>query len=189
MSCGGCLVSTMKAPRPEVEDEWYAVRHSGEIPEIALHSALHYLTEAEDGPRLTLSGKETRYLQRAAALRFREIVRRDMLRENLDQPIARGLRRSVINFERYENFLARFGLADRRFRHEAAITLVIFLVREWSARRRQGGRDLAISSGELLAFAGRLAIPPAPFAALLAACFAGTPDAGADKKISPGVLP
>jgi len=189
MSSGGYLVSTMKGPRPEVEDEWYAVRHSGEIPEIALHSALYYLCEAEDGPRLTLSPAETRHLQRAAALRFREIVLRDMLRENLDKPIFRGLARSVINFERYENFLARSGFTDRRFRHQAAITLMIFLVQEWTARRRQNGRDLAIGAGELLAFAGKLAIPPASFAVFLAAFFTEMPAVDANKKNSPGVLP
>lgn len=186
MSSGGCLALMMKAQRPEVEDEWYAVRHSGEIPEIALHSALHYLSEAEDGPRLQLSRQEIRHLQRAAVLRFREIVLRDMLRENLDTAIARGLGRSVINFKRYENFLTRRGLADRRFRHEAAITLVIFLVREWSARRH-GLRvhDLGLGTDELLAFVATLALPTASFHAFLV----GMPTADMDKKNSPGVLP
>ena len=180
----------MKGLRPEVEDEWYAVRHSGEIPEIALHSALYYLREAEDGPRLALSDAEIRHLQRAAALRFREIVRRDMRRENLDKPIFRGLSRSVINFQRYEDFLVRSGFIDRRFhrrfRHETAITLVIFLVREWSARRRGlGAHDLGVTARELCLFAEKLALPPAPFAACLAEILA----AGVDKKIFPGVLP
>ena len=186
MSSGGSLVLMMKAPRPEVEDEWYAVRHSGEIPEIALHSAIYYLTEDGDGPRLFLSPAETRHLQKAAALRFREIVLRDMLWETLDKPIARGLGRSVINFRRYENFLARSGLIDRRFRHLAAITLVIFFAREWSARRRGlGGHDLGLSAGDLSAFAETLMLPVAPFAAFLAETLA----MGADKKVSPGNLP
>ncbi|MDR0476673.1 MAG: hypothetical protein LBH14_01855 [Desulfobulbaceae bacterium] len=176
----------MKARRPEVEDEWYAVRHSGEIPEIALHSALHYLSEAEDGPRLTLGRQEIRHLQQAAALRFREIVLRDMLWENLGKPIARGLGRSVLNFRRYENFLARLGLTDRRFRHQAAITLVIFLVREWSARRHGAiAHDPGFVVEELLAFAETLAVPVAPFALCLAEMLALDPD----KKNLPGVLP
>ena len=186
MSSGGCLVSTMKILSPELEDEWYAVRHSGEIPEIALHSALHYLTVAENGPRLALSRQDIRQLQRAAALRFREIVLRDMLWENLGEPIARGLGRSAINFRRYENFLARLGLSDRRFRHQAAITLVIFLVREWSARRHGlEGHDLGLTEGELLAFAETLAIPVSSFTIFLAEMFA----LDADKKNSPGILP
>lgn len=186
MSCGGSLALMMTAQRPEVEDEWYVVRHSGEIPEIALHAALHYLSEAGDGPRLQLSRQEIRHLQRAAALRFREIVRRDMLRENLGKPIARGLGRSVINFKRYESFLARCGLTDRRFRHEVAITLVIFLVREWSARRRGlATHDLGLAAGELSVFAEKLALPAAPFAALVAETLA----VGADKKNCSGALP
>jgi len=176
----------MKTLRPEVEDEWYAVRHSGEIPEIALYSALHYLTEAEEGPGLTLSRQETRHLQQAAALRFREIVLRDMLWENIDKPIARGLGRSVINFERYKNFLARFGLTDRRLGHEAAISLVIFLVREWSARRRGFGvHDLGLPASGFAAFVATLALPAAPFAAFLAETLA----MAENKKNPPGVLP
>jgi hypothetical protein len=180
----------MKELRPEVEDEWYTVRHAGEIPEIALHSALHYLSEAEDGPRLVLAAAEIRHLQQAAARRFREIVLRDMLRENLDKPIFRGLSRSMINFGRYETFLVRSGFTDRRFhrrfRHEAAITLAIFLVREWTARRRGlGAHDLGVTAGELGLFAERLAMPSASFAAFFAEILA----AGTDEKKSPAVLP
>ena len=180
----------MKGLRPEVEDEWYAVRHAGEIPEIALHSALHYLREAEDGPRLVLTTAEIRHLKRAAAERFREIVLRDMLRENLDKTIFRGLSRSMVNFERYETFLVRSAFTGRRFcrrfRHEVAITLVIFLVREWTARRRGlTAHDLGVTTGEFGLFAERLGLPSAPFAAFFAEILA----AGVDKKTPPGVLP
>jgi len=44
----------MKFLNPDVENECYAVRHFGEIPEIALYSALHYLTKAEENPRLAV---------------------------------------------------------------------------------------------------------------------------------------
>ncbi|MDR3088218.1 MAG: hypothetical protein LBU39_00150 [Desulfobulbaceae bacterium] len=154
----------MKNPHPELENEWYAVRHSGEIPEIALHSALHYLREAADGPRLTLSRRDIHHLQRATALRFREIILRDMSHENLDKAIFRGLGRAMINFRRYKNFLARSGLTDRRFRHLAAITLVVFLVREWSSRRHGGAKNnLSVTAGELREFFQALGLPPVSF--------------------------
>lgn len=50
------------------EDEWYIVRYSGEIPEIAFNSAIHYLTRAQDGPHLTLSEEQNHLLKKAARL-------------------------------------------------------------------------------------------------------------------------
>ena len=38
-----------------MEEELLLVRHSGEIPEVALHASLHFLCDDEEGPRLILS--------------------------------------------------------------------------------------------------------------------------------------
>jgi hypothetical protein len=44
---------TEQERRSIVEDELFLIRDSGELPEIAYHSSLYYLTEDQDGPRLS----------------------------------------------------------------------------------------------------------------------------------------
>jgi hypothetical protein len=98
----------MPHPRKELlDDEWLIVRHSGEIPEIALHSAFYYLTEDPEGPRLQLSGEEIRYLQEAAAARYQEIILRDLCYENRELTIYRGVRRAIFNWHRFVAFCKR----------------------------------------------------------------------------------
>lgn len=98
----------MSAPRQEVlEDEWLIVRHSGEIPEIALHSAFYYLTEDPDGPRLQLSVEERESLQDAAVARYQEVIMRDLCYENRELTIYRGMRRAIFNWRRFIAFCER----------------------------------------------------------------------------------
>ena len=113
-----------------LDNEWYVVRHSGEIPEIALHSALYYLTEADEGPKLHLSPHHIHFLQKAAADRFYEIILRDLAPENKDLPIYRGLQRTIFNYHRFVNFCARQQLDCGNFVHEVAGALLIFLAIE-----------------------------------------------------------
>jgi hypothetical protein len=98
----------MSRPRRELlEDEWLIVRHSGEIPEIALHSAFYYLTEDQNGPRLQLSMTETEYLQEAAATRYHEIILRDLCFENRELAVYRGMLRAIFNWHRFVAFCER----------------------------------------------------------------------------------
>ena len=48
-----------------IAEEAFMVLHSGEIPEIALHSSLYYLTEDPDGPGLELNADEILPLKQA----------------------------------------------------------------------------------------------------------------------------
>ena len=98
----------MTRPRQELlENEWFVVRHSGEIPEIALHSAFYYLTEDPSGPRLQLSTEEIHSLQEAAATRYQEIIRRDLCYENRDLTLYRGVQRAIFNWHRFVAFCER----------------------------------------------------------------------------------
>lgn len=108
-------------------DEWLIVRNSGEIPEIAFYSSLYYLTEDDDGPRMSLSGEEVHVLKEAAVERCREIVLRDMLVENFNKTIYRGIRRSIFNWRRYQTFCRRQALSLHDFRPRATDTFLIFL--------------------------------------------------------------
>jgi len=142
-----------------LDNEWFVVRHSGEIPEIALYAARHYLTEAEDGPRLDLSPEQWGRLLGAAEGRYREIVLRDLQPENRDTSVYRGLARSIINYCRFESFCRRHGLDMEDFCREVAAALLIFLVVE-AAEVARGGRESCINCTftELNDFACRIGL-------------------------------
>lgn len=95
-----------------VENEWYVVRHSGETPEIALHSALYYLMRAKDGPQLSLTDEQLVGLQDAAVDQFQEIITRDITPKNIDSSSYRGVERSIVNYQRYLNFCERQALGN-----------------------------------------------------------------------------
>lgn len=114
-----------------LDNEWFVVRHSGELPEVALHSSLYFLTEADDGPKLSLTGDQCRELQEAAVERYREIILRDLQPENRGTTMYRGVQRSIINYQRYQQFCNRQGLdMPSCFVGEVAASLLLFLVTE-----------------------------------------------------------
>ncbi len=113
-----------------LDNEWYLVRHSGETPEIALYSALYFLTEAEDGPKLSLTDEQLDHLKEAAAERYREIVLRDLQPENRGKTIYRGIKRSIINYQRFVCFCRRQGLDEQAFKKVVAASLLVFLATE-----------------------------------------------------------
>lgn len=110
-----------------LEDEWLIVRHSGEIPEIALHSAFYYLTEDPDGPRFQLSVEEIQHLQGAAATRYQEIILRDLCYENRELTIYRGMRRAIFNWNRFTAFCKRQKCPGHNLRSTTAEAFLILL--------------------------------------------------------------
>ncbi len=110
-----------------VENEWYVVRHSGEIPEIALHSSFYYLTQDKNGPKLSLNKDQECMLKKAALDRFREIVLRDISPENRDKTIYRGLKRTIANWDRFTAFCSRQNLSPDTLKKEVRIQLLSFL--------------------------------------------------------------
>lgn len=113
-----------------LEDEWYHVRHSGEIPEIALHSSIHYLSEDENGPTITLTKDDYHILYDAAARRYREIILRDITPANRDESSYRGVLRTISNWRRYKRFCSRHYLSDEQFRGDLGARFVGFLQTE-----------------------------------------------------------
>lgn len=92
-----------------LEEEVYILKDSGEIPEIAYHSTLYYLTEDEQGPQMLLSPEELALLQDAALHRYREIVLRDLNVAHRDLGMYRGIRRTLYNWQRMQDFCQRIG--------------------------------------------------------------------------------
>lgn len=139
-----------------LDNEWYVVRHSGETPEIALYSAIYYLTEAEDGPKLSLTDEQLCQLKEAAAERYREIVLRDLQPQNRDKAIYRGIKRSSTNYQRFECFCRRQGLDGHDFSKEVAASLLLFLATECvDVARGRRVTSINCSFQELNAFARR----------------------------------
>ena len=120
----------MKSADDYIDDEWYVVRYSGEIPEIALHSSLHYLISDSEGPGFNLSDAQLQRLQEAASTRFREIVMRDLDHENATTSGYRGIKRSIANFHRYQNFCERQNFDDPHLKEDVSRALKRFLLRE-----------------------------------------------------------
>lgn len=110
-----------------LENEWFVVRYSGEIPEIAYHSSVYFLTKAKDGPRLAQSEIDFTPLLEAARERFREIILRDILPENRNTAMYRGVKRTIVNYQRFQKFCKRQGLDEHAYANEVAVSLLKFL--------------------------------------------------------------
>jgi len=111
-------------------DELLIVRHSGEIPEVALHGSIYYLTQDADGPRMTLDAKDIVRLKNAVVERYCEIIFRDLEPDNRDQGLYRGLGRCVANWGRLVKFCHEERREVDRIRSEVAGALCRFIGRE-----------------------------------------------------------
>ena len=145
-----------------LEEELLLVRHSGEIPEVALHASVHYLTEDPEGPGLVLADEELRPLQEAALARYHEIILRDLNPVNRDRSLFRGIRRAIANWQRCSRFGEQIDQPTADFRRIAAAALRQYLhqeAREVQASERSPSVNCTPES--LLSFARELGIEPA----------------------------
>jgi len=150
---------------PHLADELLIVRHSGEIPEVALHGSLHFLTCAPDGPALVLSETEVRALKGMVVERYREIIQRDLEPANRDLTLFRGLTRAAVNWRRLEKFCRQEGLALEELREETRQGLLA-MVRQEVAEVALGLRTPSINcpAEELRRFAKAVALNPSELA-------------------------
>ena len=144
-----------------LEDEWYLVRHSGETPEIALHSAIYFLTRAKDGPHAVLGSEQVDMLLAAATTRFAEIILRDLQHANYGKSMYRGINRSLINYKRFSVFCRRQKVDPEGVRCQAAEAFCNFLSLECEeVGRGKRGTIVNCSYAELVEFAGLLQVDP-----------------------------
>lgn len=128
-----------------LSEELLIVRNSGEIPEIAFHSALYYLSADPEGPKLRLAGEDIRQLEAQVVARYREIMLRDLDPANRDLRLYRGLRRCIYNWERLGKFCNRQGLpCDEGLRREITAALCAFLHNE-AHEVREGLRPSSVN--------------------------------------------
>ncbi|MEN8142923.1 MAG: hypothetical protein ABFQ82_04930 [Thermodesulfobacteriota bacterium] len=145
----------------DFHDELLIVRHSGEIPEVALHGSLFFLSCDPEGPGVTLSLEETLELKKMAVERYREIVKRDLDPENRDKGIYRGLARCIANWQRMELFCRRENFSVEPLRKETSNLLILFIKNE-VVDVVQNNRSSSVNCGraELKSFAEKLGLQP-----------------------------
>ena len=145
-----------------LEEEWLLVRHSGEIPEVALHASLHYLCEDAEGPRFILADEELIPLQEAVLERYQEIVLRDLDVGNRDRSLFRGIKRALHNWYRFVRFSDTIGCPYEEFRETAAQALMLYLQQELD-EVCSGKRSSSINctTEAMVSFAHALGIDPA----------------------------
>ncbi len=140
-----------------LEEEWYLVRDSGELPETAFHSSLYYLTSHTDGPRLQLSDGQRDSLFHAAALRFIDIILRDLDFAARMSPAARGVGRAIVNYQRLSLFCKR-QKKERWLRQSARRQLRAGLERFISAAQQEPGAAINCTRPELEGLAMALGV-------------------------------
>ena len=147
--------------RELIDEEVLLIGHSGEIPEVALHSSLFHLGADPGGPGLTLTPEEADRLKNAVIAQYRRIILRDLTPRLRETRVYRGIGRCVVNWERLSRFLQREGRSPDGLRSEIGEALGAFcrhLQAEAAAGRLRSGVDL--SPARLEAFGAQLGLPP-----------------------------
>lgn len=111
-------------------DELLIVRHSGEIPEVALHGSIFFLSRDPDGPTIEITPDELLLLKKMVVARYREIINRDLDANNRDKGLYRGLARCICNWQRMKQFCQNEGFATDLVRKDVASALISFLKEE-----------------------------------------------------------
>jgi len=145
-----------------IAEEVFIIQHGGEIPEIAYHGSLYYLTEDPEGPELKIDANDTVSLKQAVVSRYRTIILRDLDPGNRDKRIYRGLARCAVNWQRLVKFCTMEQVAYEDIRAETAERLSEFLHRE-TADVQSGSRattSINCSSAEIDALANALGLLP-----------------------------
>ena len=111
-------------------DEVLIIEESGEMPEVAYHAAIYYLTKDSDGPELTLKTEDHLPLKKAVIQRYMTIMIRDLTPDNRSKSLYRGLERCICNWQRLKIFSSRENLDISHVREKTAQKLVAFLKQE-----------------------------------------------------------
>ena len=135
-----------------LEDELLIVRHSGEIPEVAMHSSIYYLTEDPEGPCIELREKEWTELRTMVIERYREIIHRDLDPDNRRKTIYRGVARCIANWHRLDKFCRKEGVDREPFRQETRAALLSFLQNEAQEVRQNRRSSVNCTMDELACF-------------------------------------
>lgn len=115
-----------------IDDEVLIITDGGEMPEVTLHSCLHFLQNDPEGPRINVSEKDILRLKQAVVERYLSIIRRDMTLENRDKGLYRGLARSTANWQRLSRFCRKEGFDHFPLATEVRSLLLHFVTEEYA---------------------------------------------------------
>jgi hypothetical protein len=113
-----------------LDDELLIIRHSGEIPEVALQGSIFFLTSDPQGPKLTLGPEEFIQMKKKVVERYLEMIARDLEPENRDKGIYRGLARCIVNWQRMVRFCNREDFDPEPLRVATSNYLILFIKNE-----------------------------------------------------------
>ena len=120
----------MNSRESYVQEEVEWLEESGEIPEVAFYESLSYLTEQEDGPKLTLASSDIKLLEDAVMYRYKIIILRDLDYTNKSSPVFRGMKRAIINYERLKKYQSRKNRVTSGWKEEIGRSLIEYINRE-----------------------------------------------------------
>ena len=115
-----------------ITDEVLIIEESGEMPEVAYHGAVYYLTKDPGGPCLTLEEQDHLPLKKAVIRRYQTIMFRDLAPDNRTKGLYRGLERCICNWQRLKLYSQKECLDINHIREKTARELVSFLKQESS---------------------------------------------------------
>jgi len=113
-----------------LSEEAFLILNSGEIPEVAYYSSIHYLTEDPEGPHFNIQPCDLIPLEEAVIQRYRTIILRDITLGNRGRGIYRGLKRCAANWKRLVNFSDKRSIDISSVRKEVTDALREFLRQE-----------------------------------------------------------
>ena len=138
------------------EDELLIIRHSGEIPEVALHGSIFFLTSDPHGPQFSLGPQQLRQMKEKVVERYLEMIGRDLEAENRDKSIYRGLARCIVNWQRMAEFCRREGFDLEPLKGLVSKLLISFIKNEILDVRMGRVSSLNCGRAPLRAFAEEL---------------------------------
>lgn len=116
--------------REEVIEEKEIIAHSGEMPEVAFHNSLYFLTEDPDGPHLTLTPKEIAFLKQGVIERYKRIILRDLNPQMRGRSEFRSIKRAIVNCKRLKRYTKKEQLNISDIIPELAQALTIYIEAE-----------------------------------------------------------
>lgn len=113
-----------------LQEEVMMIEHSGEMPEVAFYESLYFLAEDPDGPGIRLDHHDQLPMKEAVIRRYMFIILRDLNPKNRKKSIYRGIKRSIINWERLKKYSRKEDLDIEEARKRTAQSLLSFLEQE-----------------------------------------------------------
>jgi hypothetical protein len=143
-----------------LDDELLIIRHSGEIPEVALQGSIFFLTGDPQGPGLTLGSEELQQMKGKVVERYLEMIARDLEPENRDKGIYRGLARCIVNWQRMASFCYRENFDLDPLRADTSNSLILFIKNEKKDVGEGKSSSINCCQTTLNGFANELGIVP-----------------------------